>query len=59
VAGFVETYNTQWLIGRRGHRTQRRPTRTQPQSRLFTAFPLEVVGQKQQRPALGELNGGP
>jgi putative transposase len=23
VAGFVATYNTQWLIGRHGHRTPR------------------------------------
>jgi hypothetical protein len=31
VAGFVKTYNTQWLIGRLGHRTPRRPTRRRNQ----------------------------
>jgi putative transposase len=27
VAGFIDRYNTQWLIGRHGHRTPRRPTK--------------------------------
>jgi len=27
VAGFVDRYNTSWLIQRHGHRTPRRPTR--------------------------------
>ena len=30
VAGFVETYNTQWLIGRLGHRTPKEAYQAAP-----------------------------
>jgi hypothetical protein len=43
VTGFVESYNTQWLIGRHGHRTPRRPTKPPARPRQRDQIDLAAV----------------
>jgi putative transposase len=43
VTGFVHSYNTQWLIGRHGHRTQRRPTKPPKSPRRHDQIDIRAV----------------